>query len=58
MPQALYPSPKTTVPLVITATRFPLAVYLYTLFMSCDFKQGSATQENKLMINPFVYISL
>ena len=38
------PSPKTAVPLVITATKFPLAVYLYTLFTSFAIsKQGSAT---------------
>jgi hypothetical protein len=37
------PSPKTAVPLVITATKFPLAVYLYTLFIFSDFQQGSAT---------------
>jgi hypothetical protein len=31
-------SPKTAVPFVITATKLPLAVYLYTLLTSlCDF---------------------
>ena len=38
------PSPKTAVPLEITATRLPLEVYLYTLLMSLAIsKQGSAT---------------
>ena len=38
------PSPKTAVPLVITATKFPLEVYLYTLSTSFAIsKQGSAT---------------
>ena len=38
------PKPKTAVPLVITATKFPLAVYLYTLLTSLAIsKQGSAT---------------
>ena len=38
------PRPKTAVPFVITATKFPLAVYLYTLFLSFAIsKQGSAT---------------
>jgi hypothetical protein len=31
------PSPKTAVPFVITATKLPLAVYLYTLLTSFDF---------------------
>ena len=38
------PNPKTAVPLLITATRFDLLVYLYALFLfSAIFKQGSAT---------------
>ena len=38
------PNPKTAVPFVITATKFPFAVYLYTLLMSFAIsKQGSAT---------------
>ena len=38
------PRPKTAVPLVITATKFPFEVYLYTLSMSFAIsKQGSAT---------------
>ena len=38
------PSPKTAVPLVITATKFPLAVYLYTLDGSFSIsKHGKAT---------------
>ena len=38
------PKPNTAVPLVITATKFPLAVYLYTFLMSLAIsKQGSAT---------------
>ena len=38
------PRPKTAVPLVITATRFPFAVYLYALFLSFSIsKQGYAT---------------
>ena len=38
------PNPKTAVPFVITATKFPLAVYLYALFLSFAIsKQGSAT---------------
>ena len=38
------PRPKTAVPLLITATKFPLAVYLYTLFLSFSIsKQGYAT---------------
>ena len=40
----IFPSPKTAVPLVITATKFPLAVYLYASdgFFSMA-KQGAAT---------------
>ena len=35
------PSPKTAVPFVITATKFPFEVYLYTLFGSSSIsKQG------------------
>ena len=38
------PSPKTAVPFVITATKFPLAVYLYTLDGSFSIsKHGNAT---------------
>ncbi len=38
------PRPKTAVPLDMTATRFPLAVYLYALFGSFSIsRQGSAT---------------
>ena len=38
------PKPKTAVPFEITATRFPLAVYLYTLLTSFAIsKHGSAT---------------
>ena len=38
------PKPKTAVPLVITATKFPFDVYLYTLFISFSIsKQGKAT---------------
>ena len=38
------PKPKTAVPFEMTATRFPLAVYLYTSSgFSAIFKQGSAT---------------
>ena len=38
------PNPKTAVPLVITATKFPFEVYLYTLLTSLAIsKQGSAT---------------
>src|SRR5690606_9765158 len=38
------PKPKTAVPLEITATRFPLAVYLYTFFTFFSIsRQGSAT---------------
>ena len=38
------PKPKTAVPFEITATKFPFAVYLYTLFTSFAIsKQGSAT---------------
>ena len=38
------PSPRTAVPSETTATRFPLAVYLYTSFLSAwIFRHGSAT---------------
>ena len=38
------PNPKTAVPLLITATKLPFAVYLYTLLTSLAIsKQGSAT---------------
>ena len=38
------PSPKTAVPLLITATKFPLAVYLYTSSgFAAISKQGEAT---------------
>ena len=38
------PNPKTAVPFDITATKFPLVVYLYTLSLSLAIsKQGSAT---------------
>ena len=38
------PNPKTAVPLVITATKFPLAVYLYAFFWSFEIsRHGSAT---------------
>ena len=38
------PRPKTAVPLDITATKFPLLVYLYTSSLfSAIFKHGSAT---------------
>ena len=40
----ILPSPKTAVPLVITATKLPLAVYLYTFSTSLAIsRQGSAT---------------
>ena len=40
----IFPKPKTAVPLEMTATKFPLEVYLYTLFLSFSIsKQGSAT---------------
>ena len=40
----IFPSPKTAVPLLITATKFPFAVYLYTSSMfSAIAKHGSAT---------------
>jgi hypothetical protein len=38
------PNPRTAVPLVITATKFPLVVYLYTFFGSFSIsKHGAAT---------------
>ena len=40
----IFPSPSTAVPLEITATKFPLEVYLYTSSLfSAIFKHGSAT---------------
>ena len=40
----ILPNPKTAVPLEITATKLPLAVYLYTSSLfSAIFKHGSAT---------------
>jgi len=40
----IFPKPNTAVPFEITATKFPLAVYLYTFFMSFSIsRQGSAT---------------
>ena len=40
----IFPKPKTAVPLEITATKFPFAVYLYTSFLRLAIcLQGSAT---------------
>ncbi len=40
----MFPRPKTADPLLMTATRFPLAVYLYTSSLfSAIARQGSAT---------------
>jgi hypothetical protein len=53
MPQALYPpSPKTTVFMVITATRFPLAVYL---FFMLGFKQNQ--QPGEYYDKSFVFVT-
>ena len=40
----MFPSPRTAVPLLITATRLPFAVYLYAFEASFSIsKQGNAT---------------